>query len=103
MEEHDHEHEHGGGRDLDPARFLRSLCVLSWLSVAGIAWKPQAADLVGLSSLLIGFLALGAAPVAARMALHRGSGRRSTLLQAAGAMTAGAAVAAIFAVARFSS
>ena len=95
MEEHDH-----GGRQIDPARLLRTLCIAGWLAVAGIAWsaaKPRPSDLLGLTSLLVGLVALFATPVAASMAWREATRRRSILLLAAGAMTAGAAVAALFA------
>jgi hypothetical protein len=94
-------HEHG--RTLDPVRFLRTLCVAAWLSVAGAAWsaaKAHSSDLVGVASLLIGLTALFAAPVAARMAWRDAARRRPIVLLAAGAMAAGAAVAALFAFSR---
>ncbi len=95
MEEHEH-----GGRQIDPARLLRTLCIAGWLAVAGIAWasaKPRSSDLLGLGSLLIGLVALFAPPVAAWMAWRDAPRRRSILLLAAGAMASGAVVAAIFA------
>ena len=95
MEEHEH-----GGRQIDPARLLRTLCVAGWLAVAGIAGsaaRPRSSDLLGLCSLLIGLIALFAPPVAARMAWRDAPRRRSIVLLTVGAMAAGLAVAAIFA------
>lgn len=95
MEEHEQ-----GGRQIDPARLLRTLCIAGWLAVGGIAWsaaKPRSSDLVGLASLLIGLVALFAPPVAARMAWGDAPRRKTILLLTAGAMAAGGAVAGIFA------
>jgi hypothetical protein len=94
------EHEHEPVRTLDPARFLRTLCVAGGLSVVGAAWsaaRERTSDLVGLASLILGLAALFAAPVAARMA-WRDAPRKGPLVGlAAAAMAAGAAVAALFA------